>query len=156
MSIDEGRFRELLSHFASGVTVVTTGVGDELSGMTVASFASLSLHPPLVVICIEKGVKTHDAIVRAGRFGVSILGASQADISNRFASKAEDKFEGIRIRRAPQGSPLIEGAIATMECTVTAQLPGGDHSIFVGEIADATTAPGNPLLYFRSGYHELA
>jgi flavin reductase (DIM6/NTAB) family NADH-FMN oxidoreductase RutF len=155
MPIDEAGFRELLSHFPSGVTVVSTAVGDELSGMTVASFASLSLRPPLVLICIEKSVKTHDAIVKAGRFGVSILSARQADISNRFASKAEDKFEGIPFRRAPQGSPMIEGAIATMECTVTAQLPGGDHSIFVGEVVDATTAAGDPLLYFRSGYHQL-
>jgi flavin reductase (DIM6/NTAB) family NADH-FMN oxidoreductase RutF len=156
MPIDEATFREVLSHFPSGVTVVTTAVGDELSGMTVASFASLSLRPPLVLICIEKSVKTHDAIARAGRFGVSILGADQADVSNRFASKGEDKFEGIPFRRGPQGSPLIEGAIATMECNVTAQLPGGDHSIFVGEIADVTVGAGKPLLYFRSGYHALA
>jgi flavin reductase (DIM6/NTAB) family NADH-FMN oxidoreductase RutF len=156
MPIDETTFREVLSHFPSGVTVVTTAVGDELSGMTVASFASLSLRPPLVLICIEKSVKTHDAIERAGRFGVSILAAEQADVSNRFASKGEDKFEGVPFRRAPQGSPLIEGAIATMECKVTAQLPGGDHSIFVGEIADVTVAAGKPLLYFRSGYHALA
>lgn len=156
MPIDEAGFREVLSHFPSGVTVVTTAVGEELSGMTVASFASLSLRPPLVLICIEKSVKTHDAIARAGRFGVSILAAHQADVSNRFASKAEDKFEGIPFRRAPQGSPLIEGAIATMECTVTAQFPGGDHSIFVGEIAAAMTAAGDPLLYFRSAYHQLA
>ena len=156
MPIDEAGFREVLSHFPSGVTVVTTALGEELWGMTVASFASLSLQPPLVLICIEKSVKTHDAIARAGRFGVSVLAAHQADVSNRFASKGDDKFDGIPFRRAQQGSPLIEGAIATMECTVTAQLPGGDHSIFVGEIADATTAPGDPLLYFRGGYHKLA
>jgi flavin reductase (DIM6/NTAB) family NADH-FMN oxidoreductase RutF len=156
MPIDEAGFREVLSHFPSGVTVVTTADGEELSGMTVASFASLSLHPPLVLICIEKSVKTHDAIARAGRFGVSILAAHQANVSNRFASKAEDKFEGIPFRRGPEGSPLIEGAIATMECTVMAQLPGGDHSIFVGEVFDTTTAAGHPLVYFRSGYHKLA
>ena len=155
MPIDEAGFREVLSHFPSGVTVVTTAIGDELSGMTVASFASLSLRPPLVLICIEKSVKTHDAIARAGHFGVSILAANQTEVSNRFATKAEDKFEGIPVRRASLGSPLIEGAIAAMECRVTAQLPGGDNSIFVGEIAEAMTAPGGPLLYFRSGYHEL-
>jgi flavin reductase (DIM6/NTAB) family NADH-FMN oxidoreductase RutF len=156
MAIDDARFREILSHFPSGVTVVTTSVGEELWGMTVASFASLSLRPPLVLICIEKSVKTHDAIVASGHFGVSILAASQADVSNRFASKADDKFEGIPFRRARRGSPLIEGAIASMECRVTEQLPGGDHTIFVGEIDDATTAPGDPLLYVRSGSHKLA
>ena len=123
--------------------------------MTVASFASLSLHPPLVLVCVEKAVKTHDAIAAAGKFGVSILAADQAEISTRFASRSEDKFAGISVDRGALGVPLIRGALTTLECKVREQLPGGDHSIFVGEVVDARTAEGTPLLYFRSGYREM-
>src|SRR5512140_2506744 len=99
MPIDDAEFKRAMSHFASGVTVVTTEHQGQSYGMTVASFASLSLRPPLVLVCIEKLVKSHDAIRVSQKFGVSILGAAQADISNRFASKSDDKFSGILTRR---------------------------------------------------------
>lgn len=156
MPIDDAQFKKALSNFASGVTVVTTQVDETAYGMTVASFASLSLHPPLVLVCIEKSVKTHDAIAQAGAYGVSILSASQTDVSNRFASKADDKFAGMATHRGGElGVPLIDGAICTLECRVTAELPGGDHTIFVGEIVDSTTTDGQPLVYFRGGYREI-
>lgn len=155
MPIDEGQFKSAMSQFVSGVTIVTTEHEGKPYGMTVASFASLSLRPPLVVVCIEKSVKSHDAIVASGKFGVSILGAAQADLSNRFASKIEDKFEGVSVRRGELGIPLIDDAICTLECRVHEQLPGGDHSIFVGEVMSARTTDGAPLVYFRSGYRAL-
>ncbi len=155
MAIDEAAFKLAMSHFASGVTVVTTEHAGRPYGMTVASFASLSLHPPLVLICIEKSVKTHEAIVGAKKFGVSILGAAQMDISARFASRSEDKFSGIKTNRGELGVPLIADALTTMECEVRDQLPGGDHTIFVGEVVDVATREGIPLLYFRSGYREM-
>jgi flavin reductase (DIM6/NTAB) family NADH-FMN oxidoreductase RutF len=155
MSIDDARFKEAMSHFASGVTVVTTEHEGALYGMTVASFASLSLHPPLVVVCIEKTVKTHEAIRAAGRFGVSILASMQKDVSGKFASKAEDKFAGVNIHRGENGVPLIDGAICTLECRVHELLAGGDHSIFVGEVLDAQTSDGAPLVYYRSAYREI-
>ena len=155
MPVDDATFKLAMSHFVSGVTIVTTEHEGRQFGMTVASFASLSLHPPLVLICIEKAVKTHDAILSARRFGVSILAADQADISSRFASKREDKFDGVEVRRGPEGLPLIAGALTAIECRVYAQLPGGDHTIFVGEVTDVQTREGRPLVYFRSGYHEI-
>ncbi len=156
MPIDEAAFKSAMSHFASGVTVVTTEHEGRLYGMTVASFASLSLRPPLVLICIEKTVKTHDAIAAAGKFGVSILRADQADVSSRFASRTEDKFSGVEITRGGTlDVPLIAGALTTIECEVYDQLPGGDHSIFVGRVVDAQMREGIPLLYFRSGYREM-
>ncbi len=155
MPIDEAAFKLAMSQFASGVTVVTTEHEGRPYGMTVASFASLSLHPPLVLVCIEKTVKTHDAIAGARKFGVSILRAEQQEISARFASRSEDKFAGIAIERGALGVPLIAGALTTVECTVRDQLPGGDHSIFVGEVVHARTGEGAPLLYFRSGYREM-
>jgi flavin reductase (DIM6/NTAB) family NADH-FMN oxidoreductase RutF len=155
MTIDDARFKEAMSHFASGVTVVTTEHDGTPYGMTVASFASLSLRPPLVLVCIEKSVKTHEAIRSAGAFGVSILGKAQADVSGRFASKAEDKFAGVTVRRGEHGMPLIDGAICTLECRVQEQYAGGDHTIFVGEVLDSATADGAPLVYYRSAYREI-
>ena len=155
MPIDEGRFKLAMSHFVSGVTIVTAEHEGRPYGMTVASFASLSLHPPLVLVCIEKSVKTHDAIAGAGVFGVSMLALTQQDISGRFASKRDDKFDGVGIRRGELNVPLIDGATCTLECRVYAQLPGGDHTIFVGEVVDAQTTEDAPLAYYRSAYREL-
>jgi flavin reductase (DIM6/NTAB) family NADH-FMN oxidoreductase RutF len=155
MPVDDAQFKLAMSHFASGVTIVTTEAEGQRYGMTVAAFSSLSLHPPLVLVCVEKSVKTHEAIASAGKFGVSILGDTQADVSNRFASRIEDKFAGVEVVRGETGVPLIGGAITTIECELREQLAGGDHSIFVGEVVAITTAEGAPLLYFRSGYREI-
>lgn len=156
MPIDDARFKLAMSHFASGVTVVTTEHEGKPYGLTVASFASLSLHPPLVVVCIEKNVKSHDVIAAAGRFGVSILGSEQGPVSNRFASRVDDKFDGVPTHTGELGVPLIDGAICTLECRVHGQLPGGDHTIFVGEVIEVNTTEGAPLVYFRSGYRQLS
>jgi flavin reductase (DIM6/NTAB) family NADH-FMN oxidoreductase RutF len=154
--IEDAQFKLAMSHFASGVTIVTTEHEGKMYGMTVASFASLSLHPPLVLVCIEKSVKTHDAIAGAKAFAVSILEAGQGDLSNRFASRIEDKFSGVNMVRGMMELPLIAGALTTLECRVHDQLPGGDHSIFVGEVINAQTREGAPLLYFRSGYRAIS
>lgn len=155
MPIDDADFRLAMSHFASGVTVVTTSRDGKLFGMTVASFASLSLHPPLVLVCIERSVKTHDAIAAAGKFGVSILSSAQADISSKFASRNDDKFSGVELVPGEMDVPLIAGALTAIECRVYDQLPGGDHTIFIGEVLKIHTTEGDPLLYFRSGYREI-
>lgn len=155
MAVDDARFKQALSHFASGVTVVTTEHDGKRFGMTVASFASLSLRPPLVLVCIEKSVKTHDAIAAAKKFGVSILASGQAETSNRFASRMDDKFEGVELTAGESGVPLLAGALATLECHVVDHLPGGDHSIFVGEVDTTTTREGEPLVYYRGGYRRI-
>ena len=155
MPVDDAEFKAAMSHFASGVTIVTTEHEGRRYGMTVASFASLSLRPPLVLVCIEKSVKTHDAIIASGQFGVSILGSDQTEISNRFASRSDDKFADTQVTTGALGLPLIGGALTTLECRVREQLAGGDHTIFVGEVAEAETREGSPLLYFRSGYRSL-
>ena len=155
MPIDDAHFRLALSHFASGVTVVTTAHEGQLYGMTVASFASLSLHPPLVLVCIERSVKTHDAISAAGKYGVSILSSAQADISSKFASRSDDKFAGVELIEGELDVPLIAGALTAIECRLYDRLPGGDHTIFIGEVMKIHTTEGDPLLYFRSGYREI-
>lgn len=145
-----------MAQFTSGVTVVTTEHQGELFGMTVASFASLSLAPPLVLICVGRNMQTHGAIAAAKRFGVSILSLDQQSLSGQFASRSDDKFAGVDYRIGTLGVPLLNGALCALECTLHSQLDGGDHSIFVGMVEQAETGQGEPLVYFRSGYRQLA
>jgi len=107
------------------------------------------------VVCIERSVKTHDAIAAAGRYGVSILSSGQADISSRFASRRDDKFDGVELIEGALDVPLIAGALTAIECRLYDRLPGGDHTIFIGEVMNIHTTEGDPLLYFRSGYREM-
>jgi flavin reductase (DIM6/NTAB) family NADH-FMN oxidoreductase RutF len=155
MPIDEFRFRQAMGYFASGVTVITTEHEGLFYGMTVSSFSSLSLKPPLVLICVDKEVKCHDAIMGAGCFAVNILTKSQEHLSRRFATRDIDKFVGVALREGQLGMPLLDGALASIECKLHQTLPGGDHTIFVGEVMDAEVREGSPLLYYRRGYHEL-
>jgi len=155
MSIDDAQFKLALSHFASGVTIVTTEHEGTDYGLTVASFASLSLSPPLVLVCISKSSSSHEPIAASGKFGVSILASDQEAVSGRFASRGGDKFAGLDVRRGTLGLPLVGNALATLECRVRDQVVGGDHSIFIGEVVDTQTREGAPLLYFRAAYREM-
>jgi flavin reductase (DIM6/NTAB) family NADH-FMN oxidoreductase RutF len=155
MPIDDARFRQAMGHFASGVTVVTTAAGNELFGMTVSSFSSLSLTPPLILICIDKTVPSHDVIKDAGRFVVNILEERQEHLSRRFATTGADKFKGVAWHSGKLGLPVLDNTLAAIECSLHDALDGGDHSIFVGEVVNAEVREGSPLLYYRRGYHEL-
>lgn len=156
MAIDAGGFKKAMSRWASGVTVVTAEHNGARHGITVSAFSSLSLDPPLVLICIGKAAPAHDAIRKGERFVVNVLGESQEAISNRFAMKHEDRFEGVAVRTGQLGVPIIEGCLAAIECRLHETLPGGDHTIFVGEVVHADIAEGAPLLYFQGGYRKLS
>jgi len=153
--MDEARFRQAMGHFATGVAVVTARHEGEISGMTVNAFASVSLEPMLLLICIEKRVRTHDLIASSGRFGVSILRSDQEEISRRFASPSENKFSGVGLRDGETATPLLDPCLATVECRVYDTLPGGDHTIYLGEVTAMQVFDGDPLIYFRGGYHQL-
>jgi len=155
MSIERAHFFDLMASFASGVTVVTTAHAGTLNGLTVSSFTSLSVDPMLVLICIDKTVQSHNAISAAGTFAVNILAEDQADLSMRFASRREDKFEELDYHLGATGLPLLEGTLASVECRVVGELPGGDHTIFVGEVLEGQMGTGQPLLYFQRNYHRL-
>lgn len=155
MTIDEARFRQVLGYFASGVTVVTTAHAGRNYGLTVSSFSSLSLRPPLVLVCIDKRVSSYEPLTEAAGFTINILEKGQEHISRKFAAPDDDKFAGIAWHPGILGHPVIEDALAVIECRTHVQLPGGDHTIFVGEVVEATLGAGSPLLYFRRGYHEL-
>lgn len=153
--IDETDFRLAMGRFASGVTVVTTAHAGRLYGITVSSFSSLSLSPPLALVCVGQAAASHGPIAAAGRFAVSVLAEGQADLSQRFASEAPDKFAGVAHAISPRGLPLLDGAVAHIECDLHAALPGGDHTIFVGAVLAAAVFERRPLLYYRSAYHRL-
>ncbi|HEX6289227.1 MAG TPA: flavin reductase family protein [Herpetosiphonaceae bacterium] len=157
MSIDQADFRRVMGHFASGVTVVTTCHEGFCHGITVSSFCSLSLEPPLVLICIDRRVNSHELIERSGMFAINILAEDGEWLSRHFASRELDKFSKVAYHSGHKGLPLLDGALATIECRLAEKFPGGDHTIFVGEVL-RTEVPreGRPLLYFRSGYHQLA
>ena len=154
--IDQATFRYVLGHFASGVTVITTSADEAYHGITVSSFCSLSLDPPLVLICIDRRVRTHEIIAQAGAFAVNILPEDGESLSRHFASRVEDKFASVAYHLGTTGAPLLDKALATLECRLYAQLPGGDHTIFVGEVVAANARDDTePLLYYRSGYRRL-
>ncbi len=155
MTLDDVVFRKVMGSFASGVTIVTAVHNNIRYGMTVSSFCSVSLDPQLLLVCITKTLPTHDAIVQSEAFGVSILAANQAHLSQQFASRIADKFAGVDITMSPLGIPLINHTCAAIECTVEHQHAGGDHTIFVGRITHAIINDHEPLAYFRGAYRSL-
>jgi flavin reductase (DIM6/NTAB) family NADH-FMN oxidoreductase RutF len=154
--IDPSQFRQLLGRFATGVTILTvaTPEGRPL-GMTANSLASVSLHPPLVSVCVDREAEMHDAILSAPQFVVNVLASHQEALARRFSDKHEDRFDGIGYRLSPDGLILLDGALAHVECDRYAQYPGGDHTIVVGRVTGGTTGDGRPLLYYRGGYAAL-
>lgn len=155
MSVDPDGFRSVLGRFASGVTVVT--VRDPQGrdqGMTVSAFSSVSLSPPLVMVCIGHEASLHPLIGHVTHFGVNILSATQEALSRRFAAHL-DRFDGVGFERAESGVALIEGALAFLECRIVARHPTGDHTIVIGEVEAVGNRDDRPLLYYRGGYAQL-
>ena len=156
MPVNHDEFRAALGRFATGVTVVTSLDEDgRWHGMTVSAFASVSLEPPLVEICVDRVTATHNAISQTGVFVVNILADDQEVLSRHFSSQRADKFDGIAFQPGIEGIPVLAGTIANLECRVKHTYDGGDHTIFVGEVEQVRLADGSPLLYFRGGYARL-
>ena len=154
-------FRHAIGHFATGVTVVTSiGVDGEPVGTTANAVSSLSLDPPLVLVCFDRGSLTLAAVISHGAFVVNVLAAPQQHLSANFARRGlAAAWDHVRHHRhGPTGSPRIEGVLAVLECTVEHRLPGGDHEIVIGRVRHAETSatPAGPLVFFRGGYASLA
>lgn len=156
-------FRRVMSQFATGVTIVTAWDADHRpTGLTASSFTSVSLHPPLILVCVSQKAQSYPAIQAAGRFAVNILSRGQESASRRFATSTtapgEEKFVGVEYRPGSLGLPVLAEALAHLECTVVHAYPGGDHTIFVGQVETAECrddAGKEPLLYFRGKYSRL-
>jgi flavin reductase (DIM6/NTAB) family NADH-FMN oxidoreductase RutF len=157
MPVSKDEFRAALSRFISGVTVVTTlGKDNRPAGITVSAFSSVSLEPPLVLACIDKRASLHDHLTEGRCFAVNILAEDQQGLSRLFASKDEDRFDGACYGWGVSGAPLLDGALAYIECRVVGTYPGGDHTIIVGEVEATGLADHKPLAYYRGGYAHLA
>jgi flavin reductase (DIM6/NTAB) family NADH-FMN oxidoreductase RutF len=160
MSIDSQKFRTVMSRFATGVTVVTTRAGEEVHGLTVNAFCSVSLDPPLVLVCIDKQARAHAVLDKSGNFAVNLLAADQEAIARRFAASrltAEERFKGISHHRQATGAPIFEHCMGFLDCEIVAAYPGGDHTIFVGKVlALEEKDRRDPLVYFGSSYGKLS
>lgn len=153
--IDPHLFRSVLGRFASGVTVLTIRAGEEDHGMTASAFCSVSLSPPLVLACIDEAASIMPRLRRAEHFGISILSEGQEALSRRFAEVEGDRFEGVGFRRGATGVALLDDALAHVECRIEARHPAGDHTIYIGEVLEASVLGARPLIYYRSGYAML-
>ena len=156
MSISQQEFRDALGCFASGVTVVTTRDGEgNLHGMTVSAFSSVSMEPPLILVCIDKATASHYAFEEAGKFAVNILEENQKEISSHFATPLPDKFADIDFTQNGEDIPLLSDALVNLECSLRNTFDGGDHTIFIGEIENAVIRDGKPLVYCHGDYRRL-
>jgi 3-hydroxy-9,10-secoandrosta-1,3,5(10)-triene-9,17-dione monooxygenase reductase component len=154
--IDSARFRTILGHFATGVTVVTGHGPAGPSGMAANSFTSVSLDPPLILVCMATASSTWPAIRESGHFAVNILGEEHEEMCRRFGAKAGDRFEGVGWNPGKTGSPILADAIAYVDCVIEAEHEAGDHTIVVGRVVDlGQPAEGGPLLFWRGGYARL-
>lgn len=152
---DADAYRAAIAHFTTGVTVVTTLADGGRAGMTASAVASVSLDPTLLLVCVSNRLPTHEALQRSRRFAVSVLGEGQQAIARRFATPAGDKFEGVRLD-PDQELPVLADAVAWFVCDVHERFPGGDHSIFIGEVNACAARPGaKPLVYFRSSFGKI-
>ena len=157
MAIDQEAFKAALRGWASGVTVVTSRSGERTHGMTVSAFSSVSADPPLVLVCANRSSTTHAIIEEGGVFAVNILASHQQDVSNVFASSKheETRLQRVRWSEGKTGAPLIDGALAALECTVTSAHREGSHTIYVGHVQAVHTTDAKPLLYYAGGYRSL-
>ena len=156
MSIDPDSFRAVLGRFATGVTVVTArGADGRDAGMTVSAFCSLSLDPPLVLVCIAHDASLHDALVVGVPFAVNVLAAGQEALSRRFSGADVNRFDGIGYSRGQTDVALLDDTLAHLECRVAALHAAGDHTICVGAVVAAGVRGERPLLYYRGGYAQL-
>jgi flavin reductase (DIM6/NTAB) family NADH-FMN oxidoreductase RutF len=149
-------FRRACGRFATGVAVATVVDAQSVPhGLTVSSFTSVSLDPPLILICLGHAITCIEAFRSASHFGISVLSAAQRPISERFARKGHDRFNGTGWQRGETGVPLLPDAIAQIECAVQQRFPAGDHDIFIGRMVRGVVHGGDPLLYFASRYREI-
>ena len=158
MTIDPRAFRNALGCFATGITVVTTLCPDgHHVGVTVNSFSSVSLEPPLVLFSLGRASQAYDFFVQGAAFAVNILAAGQEDLSNRFSRRdLQERWEGVGVERWGTGVPILTGCLANIECDKETVYDGGDHAIVVGRVRRLrSTEDGKPLLYFRGVYGQL-
>ncbi len=160
MSVSSTDFRLALGCFATGVTVITVDYEGRVQGMTANAFASVSLDPPLVLVCVDQRARTHAHLHAKKRFGVNVLAEDQRKISEYYARAAQDhghaeREADARFDRTPHGTPVLNGALAYLECRLHTSQDAGDHTIFIAEVEEVVVREGDPLLYYRGQYRSI-
>ena len=159
MTVEPELLRQAMRFWATGVTILTAAHAGVQHGMTVSSFTSISITPPQVLVSVAHSTRTHDLIKQSLHFGVTILDASQVEISDRFAgrmSEEVDRLAGIETFKLVSGTPLLKQGLAQFDCHVITTVDSGTNTLFIGEVlAVQTAAQGNPLIYYNRGYQKL-
>ena len=159
MAVTPEEFKQALQHWASGIAVVTSKSHEfGVRGMTVTAFSSVSVEPPLILVCLNSTADTGENIDRNGRFAVNILSVEQEDASNNFSggSSQEERFAKAAWGEGLTGVPILTGCIMALECIVKEKVRAGSHWVLIGEVEHTYCPGGQPLLYFRGGYRKLA
>jgi flavin reductase (DIM6/NTAB) family NADH-FMN oxidoreductase RutF len=154
--VDAQTMRRTMCMFATGVAVVSTETEQGLFGMTVSSLTSVSLEPPQLLVCLANSARTTRAVRERGEFTVSILGQRQDAIASRFARRGDDRFGGLDLHRTERGLPYVPKCLALSECVVTDIITAGDHDIVLARVVSCASREGAPLVFFASGYHDVA
>jgi flavin reductase (DIM6/NTAB) family NADH-FMN oxidoreductase RutF len=157
MGIDRSELRRVMGHFATGVTVITTR--DEQGhpfGLTANAVTSVSLAPPLILICVDKSADTYPYFEVSRVFAINILSDEQETISQRFATSGIEKFEGIGYRKNEMGCAILDDAVGHLDCRIVQSFDAGDHTIYLGEVESGDAREVPPLLFYRGGYRKLA
>lgn len=153
--IEGGLFRRIMGGFATGVAVVASTDRRGLAGMTVNSLTSVSLAPPLLLVCLARDTRTADAVATRGAFTVNLLAAHQGAAADRFARPGRDPFDGFAVERDADGLPALAEGLGHLACTTEAIHAGGDHLIVVGRVVGGELEQGSPLVFFRGKYDTL-
>lgn len=154
MAVDQEAFKAALARFASGITVVTVETDGLKHGMTASSFASVSLDPPRVLVCLDKSSRTRSLL--ADTFAINVLSSEQESVSRSFAHAGDKPFSDLEHEPGPtSGAPLLGGALAWIECATSSIVDGGDHDIVIGDVTGCMSADGQPLIYFLRSYRTL-
>lgn len=160
MKIIQSDFRKAMGYFATGVTVISVDHDNEIHGMTANAFCSVSLDPPLVLVCVNQKAQTHARMNTKKRFGVNVLASSQEAISEYYALQIPDHTHaeraGARFDRTTHGTPVLHGALAYLECKLHSSLDAGDHTVFIAEVENVILREGEPLLFFRGDYRRIS
>lgn len=155
MAFDSMLQRQIMGRFATGVTVVTTRFGDEVSGMTANAVISLSLEPPLVAVSVDREASMHGYLREGKCFAINILRLEQEELSNRFAQRGPKDFSDLDVQVAETGAPILSAALAWLDCRLVDTVAVGDHDLFLGEPVSGLAAEGTPLLYYGGQYDQL-
>jgi len=153
--IDGEKFRDTIGHFASGVTIITAQHDGTNFGVTANAVTSVSLEPAMLLVCLNRKSRTQGAVSRSRAFAVNILEERQGDLAVRFAMTGPGKFDGVELRHGDLGSPLLQGALAHLECWVMEEVAAGTHVVYLGGVHRAEYFPGEPLAYFRGRFGQL-